>query len=179
MTDRELIAEIVQKRQTQAFAVLMSRYTGLIYSKSLQILRRTDLAQDNTQQTFIRAYERLEEFRGEQLGSWLVPIATHLALRLLEKERRMMPSDTATMPLQQAQTSLQEVREREELLQMVAEAIDCLPPADREIMRRHYFDKQKTDDIARQMGLSQSNVLVRMHRIRERLKKQLTHETDN
>ena len=54
------------------------------------------------------------------------------------------------------------------------QAIGELPEQDRTIIQMHYYEHCKTDDIARATGLSQSNVLVRLHRIRERLRKALT-----
>ena len=55
-------------------------------------------------------------------------------------------------------------------------AIDQLPEQDRQIIAMHYFDGLKTDGIAAQLGLSQSNVLVKLHRIREKLRKELQNE---
>lgn len=40
----------------------------------------------------------------------------------------------------------------------------------------HYFDNMKTDSIAARLNLSQSNVLVKLHRIREKLRKELQNE---
>ena len=58
------------------------------------------------------------------------------------------------------------------------QAIAKLAPDDRELIRLFYYHKVKTDEIARRTGLTQSNVLVRLHRIRERLKKQIGNERD-
>ena len=64
--------------------------------------------------------------------------------------------------------------EREALLQQMEQAIAQLPDQDQLIIRLHYYKQMKTDEIAHQTGLSQSNVLVRLHRIRDRLRKALT-----
>ena len=49
-------------------------------------------------------------------------------------------------------------------------AIGSLNPEDRQLIEMHYYWSMKTGDIAEQLHLSQSNVLVRLHRIREKLK---------
>ena len=58
-------------------------------------------------------------------------------------------------------------------------AIAELSEQDQQLLRLHYYEQQKTADIARRTGLSQSNVLVKLHRIRERLKSILTHERND
>ena len=66
----------------------MQRYGGMIFSKAIGIVRSDELAAEVVQQTFIRAYDRLDTWSGRQLGPWLVTIAMHTALNLLDKERR-------------------------------------------------------------------------------------------
>ena len=144
MTDRELANKVLRDGHQQSFAEIVSRYSGMVFSKAIAIVRREDLAKDVAQQTFIRAYERLSYWRTDSLGPWLAAIAMHTALNELERERRSMD-----------------------------QAISQLPEQDQTIIRLHYFKQQKTDAIARQTGLSQANVLVRLHRIRERLRRAL------
>lgn len=63
--------------------------------------------------------------------------------------------------------------EHEERLMLMDRAIDALPEADQMLLRLHYYEHFTTAEIARRMGLSQANVLVRLHRIRARLKKEI------
>jgi RNA polymerase sigma-70 factor (ECF subfamily) len=56
-------------------------------------------------------------------------------------------------------------------------AVETLPEQDRQLIRMHYYQQVKTDEIARQTGLSQSNVLVRLHRIRDKLRKMMSSES--
>lgn len=164
MTDKELVRDVLQANNQRSFAEIVSRYSGMVFSKALGIVKREDLAKDVAQQTFIKAYERLAYWRSENLGPWLVSIAMHTALNELEREQR-------NRRLSVEENDYDEGRER--LLQRVEQAIDALPEQDCQIVKMHYFEQKKTDEIARLTGLSQSNVLVRLHRIRERLRKRL------
>ena len=58
-------------------------------------------------------------------------------------------------------------------------AIAQLSEQDQQLLRLHYYEECRTADIANRTGLSQSNVLVRLHRIRERLKEAMTHERND
>ena len=74
---------------------------------------------------------------------------------------------------------LQVSEEHEARLQQMEAAIAGLSEQDQQLLRLQYYEQMKTADIAHQTGLSQSNVLVKLHRIRERLKDILTHERND
>jgi RNA polymerase sigma-70 factor (ECF subfamily) len=66
--------------------------------------------------------------------------------------------------------------EHEQRLQAMDKAIGKLPEQDRQIIMLHDNKRGKTDEIAALLHLSQSNVLVKLHRIRERLRRNLENE---
>lgn len=171
MEDRELVREIIEKSRTGLYAELLKRYSSIVFSKVLGIVRREDLAAEVTQSTFVKAYEQLGCWRGQQMGPWLVAIAMHTALHLLEKERvrRAQPVDNIADDIPDAFDD-----EREEIILRMESAIRKLPSEEQELINLHYYQHQKTADIARKTGLSQQNVLVKLHRIREKLRTALT-----
>ncbi len=169
MTDRELANKVLREHNQQCFAEIVRRYSGMVFSKALGIVKREELAKEIAQQTFVRAYERLVYWRGDSLGPWLAAIAMHLALNELEREKHRMQPVPATDEYD---------HDREVLLQRMEQAIELLPEQDRQIIRLHYYEQKKTDEIAQLTGLSQTNVLVRLHRIRERLRRALCEEVN-
>lgn len=191
MTDRELAQEVTLHGSHKAFAEIVHRYSSMVFSKAIGVMHSEDGAAEVTQQTFVRAYEHLDAWRGTELGPWLSAIATHTALKLLDKERRRpttsldaLPSislsDSPSIALgDSVAESTPYSDEHEARLQQMEAAIASLPEADQQLLRLHYYEQQRTADIARQTGLSQSNVLVKLHRIRERLKKLMTHGQAN
>ena len=179
MTDRELAQQVIQGSHS-AFAEIVHRYSGVVFSKALGVMRTEEGAAEVTQQTFVRAYESINDWRGTELIPWLSAIAVHTALKLLEKERRRRTTSFDELPpqaLDAVEPSYSE--EHEARLQQMEAAIATLPEQDQQLLRLHYYEQLKTSDIARHTGLSQSNVLVRLHRIRERLKDILTHERND
>lgn len=179
MTDRELTYQVTQRGSHKAFAEIVHRYSTMVFSKALGVTHSEEGAAEVTQQTFVRAYENLDTWRGTELGPWLVAIAAHTALKHLDKERRRRTTSLDDIPkasLGDSATESTYSEEHEARLQQMEAAIASLPEADQQLLRLHYYEQQRTADIARQTGLSQSNVLVKLHRIRERLKKLMTHE---
>lgn len=178
MTDRELANKVIKNHDQQCFAEIVKRYSGMVFSKTISIVRREELAKEVTQQTFIRAYERLAYWRNDSLGPWLITIAIHTALNELERERRHSSAEEMKKgAIPQSSTTDEYDEEHEERLQQMERAIATLPEQDRQIIQLHYYRQVKTDEIARQTGLSQSNVLVRLHRIRDKLRKMLSTES--
>ena len=182
MTDRELTYQVTQRGNQKAFAEIVHRYSGMVFSKALGVIHTEEGAAEVTQQTFVRAYENLDAWRGSELGPWLTAIAAHTALKFLDKERRRRTSSLDDLPGRvlggiPAESSYSE--EHEARLQQMESAIAALPESDQLLLRLHYYDGCKTADIARHTGLSQSNVLVKLHRIRERLKTLMNHEPND
>ena len=183
MTDRELANKVLSNGDQQSFAEIVRRYSGIVFSKTLSIVRREELAKEVTQQTFIRAYERLAYWRNDSLGPWLTTIAIHMALNELEHERKNRGGAPSSLEEAGRAKALHMPSddydpEREASLQRMEQAIASLPEQDRQIIQLHYYQQKKTDEIAHRTGLSQSNVLVRLHRIREKLRKMLSTESN-
>ena len=178
MTDRELAGQVIAGHHN-AFAEIVHRYSSLVFAKAISVMHSEEGAAEVTQLTFVRAYESMDAWRGKELGPWLSVIAVHTALKLIDKERRrktasldtLTPSALGSIPAESSYSP-----EHEADLQQMETAIGQLPETDQQLLRLHYFEQLGTADIARKTGISQSNVLVKLHRIRERLKTQLSHE---
>ena len=175
-TDIELIREVLQDSNARAFETLMKRYTSQVYGAALRLMKDEDNAQEVTQLAFIQAYKQLDSWRGENFGAWVTIIANHIALRLLEKEKRRQ-----TEPLDENTDAPDETydEQKEQRLQSLEAAVAQLPEADRQIIRWHYYEDIPLQIIAQRVGQTENNIKVRMYRIRERLKKVLTSTPTN
>ena len=169
-TDIELIREVLQDSNARAFETLMKRYTSQVYGAALRLMKDEENAQEVTQLAFIQAYKQLDSWRGENFGAWVTIIANHIALRLLEKEKRRQ-----TGPLDDNTDAPDETydEQKEQRLQSLEAAIAQLPEADRQIIQWHYYEDIPLQIIAQRLGQTENNITVRMYLIRERLKKQI------
>ena len=59
MNDLQIVERILNRREKNLFAVVVAKYSALVYSKALVILRDEELAKDVSQQAFIKAYTNL------------------------------------------------------------------------------------------------------------------------
>lgn len=175
-TDIELIREVLQDSNARAFEMLMKRYTLQVYGAALRLMKDEDEAQEVTQMAFIQAYRQLDSWRGENFGAWVTIIANHIALRMLEKEKRQRDvrfDDVQCTKEVSDQPDETYDEQRELQLQAMEAAIESLPEADRQIIQWHYYENLPLQTIAQQLGQTENNIKVRMYRIRERIKRKM------
>lgn len=169
-SDIELIRRVLHENDSRAFESLMKRYSSSVFGSALRIMKDEDNAAEVTQMAFIQAYKQLDSWRGENFGAWVTIIANHIALRLLEREKRKVsePLDENVEPLDESYDE-----EKEQRLQSLEQAVAQLPEGDRQIIQWHYYDGVSLSDIAERLNQTENNIKVKIFRIRERLKKKL------
>jgi RNA polymerase sigma-70 factor (ECF subfamily) len=122
-----------------------------------------DWAKDISQETFITVWQKLPEFRNEAaIGTWIFRIASNQCLRQLEKQKRMPKSE-----LSEQLESTQDVS-NEGRIQFLYKCISELNEIDRIIISLELEDVKQAQ-IAEIVGISESNVRVKIHRIKEKL----------
>ena len=128
MIDRDLITRCLAG-DPSAERELYDAHVDRIYRLAYRMAGDGDLAEDFTQETFIRAFERLEQFRGESsLATWLHSIAVSVALNGMRKVQRirLRTTDLSDMP-----TLASEARDLpqlgEEVVDLAAQPVDVAP----------------------------------------------------
>jgi RNA polymerase sigma-70 factor (ECF subfamily) len=140
---------------------------------ALRLVKDDDEAQEVTQLAFIQAYRKMDTWRGENFGAWVSIIANHIALRLLEKEKRRQ---TETLDENTDLPTEDYDEQKEERIRSLETAVAQLPEQDRHIIEEHYYGNVPLAELARRLGQTENNIKVRLFRIRERLKEKLKSE---
>jgi RNA polymerase sigma-70 factor, ECF subfamily len=147
------------------FDSIYQAYWQKIYRLCLAYVNDQALAQDIAQETFIIVWQQLPNFRQESgIGTWIFRIATNTCLRQIEKRNR---KNYTEMPVD---LPAQETTDIEHQLQLLYTAIASLPEMDRIIISLELEDVKQVE-IASIVGMSEANVRVRVHRIKEKLAK--------
>lgn len=148
---------------TKDFEHVYSVYWEKVYRLCMGYVNDDASARDLAQETFIRVWENLPGFRGDaQIGTWIFRIASNHCLRQLEKDKKHQKTE---LPLQlPEEVPPDRAVEVELLYRLIAE----LPETDRIIISLE-LEEVKQGEIAQILGLSEGNVRVRIHRIKERL----------
>src|SRR5262249_55314771 len=79
--DDHSLVQACRAGQTEAFGALVERYQNRLYPTVLRVIGSAEDAKDVLQDTFLRAFEKLDQFQGESsFYTWLYRIAVNLAL---------------------------------------------------------------------------------------------------
>ncbi|MFZ4930419.1 RNA polymerase sigma factor [Chryseobacterium sp. Mn2064] len=146
-----------------AFEEIYELYWQKIFRLCMGYVNNSELAQDLAQETFIIVWQQLPKFRNESsVGTWIFRIASNHCLRQIEREKKFAKTDLPMNLEEKKQESL------EPQIQMLYQFISELPETDRIIISLE-LEEVKQAEIAHIVGLSESNIRVKIHRIKEKL----------
>ena len=148
--DAALLAKVEQGDQ-EAMAALFDRYSGIVYSVALRVLKDTGLAEDVMQEIFIQIWKKPGAFvsgRGS-LGAWLVVVARN---RAIDSLRRRRPTDSVEDVVLASLIDLGAEAERNTLMEKVRVHLHQLPPEQRKSVEMAYFEGLSHSEIAEKTG---------------------------
>ncbi len=145
------------------FEKIYNKYWQKVFRLSMGYLNDQDAAKDITQETFIKVWQQLPKFRNESsIGTWVFRIASNTCLRQIENNHKMPKSSLSF----DVEDKLQPNIEGE--IKFLYKSISELPEIERIIISLELED-MKQAEIASIVGISEGNVRVRIHRIKEKL----------
>lgn len=171
-TDLELFLAI-QAQQVKALDVLYDRYSKLVYSTAIAILNNVEEAEDVTQESFLRLWQRSEIYQPQRgpLSGFLITLTRSRSLdRLRAKSARQTK-------IQRIQTFTEDVSTYnpplefvtlEERSRLVREALNQLSPDERQLLETAYYQGLSQSEIATRDGIPLGTV---KSRARQALKK--------
>ncbi|MEE8119514.1 MAG: sigma-70 family RNA polymerase sigma factor [Gammaproteobacteria bacterium] len=174
-TDEQLVWR-AKRGDTRAFEELYRRHSGKIYGLCLRLAGNRTLAQDCAQDAFVRAWEKLEGFRGDAaFSSWLYRIATNVVLGAHRKRKRR----EAQLRQVDDENPFEQIADREEKPDLgidLEQAIAELPDGARTVFVLHDVEGMLHEEIARQTGIAVGTSKAQLHRARKLLREKLEHE---
>jgi len=174
--------EKVLAGDVSAYAFLVQKHKSLVFSIAFKILNSREDAEEIAQDTFLKAYQSLKTFeKKSKFSTWLYRIAYNAAI---SRTRKKKPEFVGVDDYVLSNYSTDEVSQRmdrleeDDQIRMVEQALLRLPEDDHLLVTLFYKSEHSIEDISSITGLSESNVKVRLHRIRKRLYEDL-HEHMN
>jgi RNA polymerase sigma-70 factor (ECF subfamily) len=169
--DQELIGRVLAG-DPSAERALYDAHVDRVFRLVYRMAGDLDRAQDYTQETFIRAFDRLREFRGEAaLSTWLGSIAISITLNGLRKVRRAREREVNLDDV----VALGRVgRDAEpDLKERLTRAIDDLPEGYRTVFVMHDVEGYTHEEIASSLGVHTGTSKAQLFRARARLREAL------
>lgn len=183
LDDIAVIQKVLQGQQN-AYATLVGRYQQYVFTLAMRYVNNRELAEELAQDVFIKAYRYLADFKGNcKFSTWLYTIVnttclTHLRKKkdetiLLEEEKMVAVSDNnyGERPTDRLEQKTQK--------QLIENAMKHLPDGEAQILNLFYQAEQSIEEIGMIMGLTASNVKVKLFRARQKLKEVLENKYKN
>jgi RNA polymerase sigma-70 factor, ECF subfamily len=185
MIDESTLVAQTREGDARAFTALVRRYEGKIFRLAQHITQNREDAEDVLQETFLKAYEHLDQFQGNsKFYTWIVRIAVNQALMKLRKRRTDKTvsidesidtgEDTVAREIAAWDESPEERYSREELSEILSSAIDSLAAPYRAVFILRDMEELSTEETAEALDLSIPAVKSRLLRARLQLRDKLT-----
>ncbi len=154
--EREILQRLRDpSRQHAAFEQLVEHFKETLYWQIRRMVLSHDDADDVLQNTFIKAWLALPNFREEaQLSTWLYRIASNETINFLQQRRQLMSLDDDGVTSVAATLQSDPYFDGDETELQLQQAIAQLPHRQRQVFNMKYFDEMKYEDISQVLGTS-------------------------
>lgn len=158
LNDNPQLVERLRDPRTvrDAFADVIAQYSDPLYRQIRRMVQSHDDANDLLQNTFLKAWSSIENFRGDaRLSTWLYKIAVNETLTHLERERRrrglsLDDQEAALINTIEADTDI----DGDALALRLRKAVATLPEKQRLVFNMRYYDEMRYDDMSAILGTS-------------------------
>jgi len=165
--------EAVKNGNVQAFSFLVEKYQKMVYTLALKLMKKPEEAEEIAQDTFIKAFHKIDSYEGKsKFSTWLYSITYNACISELRKRRIEFKSlDDRQVSDQDEQRMHDYYREnrKEDQEKYLALAMEKLPEDDQILVTLYYYESQSMDEISQITGLTVSNIKVKIHRARKRM----------
>jgi len=186
-TDEATLVARAREGNTAAFAELVRRYEGKIFRLAQHVTQNREDAEDVLQETFMKAYEHLDQFQGNsKFYTWIVRIAVNQALMKLRRKKTGKTvsldetidtgEDTVVREIAAWEENPEQRFSREELGEILDSAIESLEPPYRSVFVLRDIEELSTEETADALSLSIPAVKSRLLRARLQLREKLTRQ---
>jgi RNA polymerase sigma-70 factor (ECF subfamily) len=164
--------------KTDSIEIVYQLYINDLYKYLLQLSGSPQTAEDLVQDTFVKAYEKLESYKGERVRAWLFRVAYNTYVDWYRKEKRQVQTDPDL--LESMNSQIETSPEEHYLLQLTLanwfKVMNSLPEKSRQVVLfRDYYDLTY-QEIADILDLNLTNIKVTLYRARKKIKEVMKNE---
>jgi RNA polymerase sigma-70 factor (ECF subfamily) len=158
LSDEELAAKFRDGEKRVSFTMIVERYQKRIYYSARKLVNGDhDEADEIAQETFVKVYEALESFRGDsKLYTWIYRIMMNAVIykSRRKKVRKHVGLEEIENTLETGDYSPHEAVERREMTKLIEEAIETVPPKQREVFLLRFYDEMPYEEMSLILGTS-------------------------
>jgi len=172
--DRDLVA-LLKRGNIEALESLIQRWRPRAEAYARSFLRDPHAAEDAVQEAFSRIYAlRTDLDENRSFSAYLYTIVRRICIDFLRKQKRFpdLPGELPDPPVESAEAEYIRNWERLNRIHLLAE----LDETDKNILFAFSLEGKPTKQIAKETGMSDGQIRIRLHRIRRKLKKGMNQD---
>ena len=170
--DKQYIARILNG-ESDAYAFLVRKYKSMAYSLAMKLVKNREDAEEVAQDSFIKAYQSLGQFRGgSRFSTWLYRIVYNTSISKMRRTGaevvRLEDSSVDEKQYSEVEDAYYRLKnqERKKFLDL---ALEKLEPDENFLVSLYYYDEKDLDEIAEMTGMTKINVKVKIFRARQKM----------
>jgi RNA polymerase sigma-70 factor (ECF subfamily) len=172
-TELELV-EGCRRGEREAFRILFETYRDKVYSIALRFSGDESLAMDIAQDTFLKLYGSIADFRGDaQFSTWVYRLVVNSCLDHKRRSWRLLPMADEVLAVLRAPGDALHALLRTEMSERVQRAIEKLPAEQRIVVVLRYTEGLGYEEIAEAVSCSMGTVASRLNRAHKALERRL------
>ncbi len=166
-SEQDIVKAVVDGDHS-AFEYFVEEYSSRVFSLIVGIARTAEEAEELTQDTFLKAFKNLSKFSFKSsFSTWLYRIAYNTAITSTKRKRYSSISIDESRVAEVSDLDADSVLDAD--IDKLYSAIEQLEPTERVLIELFYLEEWPIKRIEEVVGLSQSNIKVKLHRIRKKL----------
>lgn len=173
LTDEEILAMFRSGEAEPAFRLILDKYQRKIYWHVRKIVISHDDADDVTQNTFVKVYYALSDFREDaRLYTWMYRIATNEAISFLKKKKASLYTDWESVSHALSESLTEDPYFNGNQIQLkLQQALLTLPEKQRIVFNMKYFDNMKYDEMSEILETSVGALKASYHHAVKKIEK--------
>ncbi len=177
-SDRELIAEI-QSGKIESFRILVERHKDRAFTLAVRLLKQRADAEEALQDAFLRAFQGLEDFRGDaKFNTWLYRILYNVCMTRLGRAKpeaeqysfQEEEREELTIQIASGDSLPDEVLEQNEFITLISHEIDQMPEHYRLILTLYYIEELSYEEMSDVLQLPLGTIKTHLFRGRALLR---------
>ncbi|WP_350287637.1 sigma-70 family RNA polymerase sigma factor [uncultured Croceitalea sp.] len=157
----------------QEFSKLVEEYKNIVFTVGLRMLKNTEEAEEVAQDTFVKVYKSLNNFkRDSKLSTWIYRIAYNTCLDRIKKNKKEMYNvsmdEIDGFEITQMNNALEQLITEEKSM-LVKKCVAQLSAKDAALISFFYFEEKNLNELSEILSLTENNVKVGLFRARKRL----------
>jgi len=181
ISDQELIELYIKDQSNKYFDILYERYSPRVYGKSLSLIKNEAIAQDLSQETFVKIFTNLSKFKGNsKFSTWVYSITYNTCMDYIRKQKRRDFVDE--IDEEKIEGEVEDISDSQILevkIERLAIILDLLDIEDKAILLMKYQDGMSINDISGITNKSESAVKMKLKRAKVKFVKIHTEHFKN